>query len=60
MASSRFHLITDWTLAAPVEPVWQALMAPEQWLSWWRAVARVETLSPGGAASPGAPPCRIR
>ena len=27
MPSSHFHLITDWTLDAPVEPVWQALMA---------------------------------
>ena len=54
MASSQFHLITDWTLAAPVEPVWQALMAPEQWPLWWRAVARVETLTAGGADGVGA------
>jgi uncharacterized protein YndB with AHSA1/START domain len=54
MASGRFHLITDWTLAAPVEPIWQALMAPEQWPSWWRAVARVETITEGDANGVGA------
>ncbi len=54
MPSSHFHLITDWTLEAPVEPVWQALMAPEQWPSWWRAVERVETLASGEASGAGA------
>ena len=54
MSSRHFHLITDWTLEAPVEPVWQALMAPEQWPSWWRAVERVETLATGEASGVGA------
>ncbi len=54
MAATQFHLITDWTLEAPLESVWQALMAPEEWPSWWRAVARVERLKDGDANGVGA------
>lgn len=49
MSASEFHLVTDWALNAPREAVWQALLALEDWPSWWRAVARVETLATGDA-----------
>jgi uncharacterized protein YndB with AHSA1/START domain len=54
MAATQFHLITEWTFEAPIEPVWQALMAPEEWPSWWRAVAKVERLVEGDADGVGA------
>jgi hypothetical protein len=54
MPATQFHLITDWSLPGPVEPVWRALTAPEHWPSWWRAVARVEPLAEGDANGVGA------
>jgi uncharacterized protein YndB with AHSA1/START domain len=54
MPATQFHLVTDWTFEAPVEPVWQVLMAPEDWPSWWRAVARVERLAKDDATGVGA------
>ena len=54
MPATEFKLVTEWMLDAPQEAVWRALSAPEQWPSWWRAVARVETLAPGDADGIGA------
>ena len=54
MAAAQFHMITDWSFEAPVEPVWQALMTPEEWPVWWRAVAKVERLAAGDADGVGA------
>ena len=54
MAATEFHLITDWHFDAPRAAVWRALSAPEQWPSWWRAVAKVEVLLPGDAVGRGA------
>jgi len=54
MPATAFRLITDWSFAAPREAVWEALMAPEQWPSWWRAVAAVEPLAAGDANGVGA------
>jgi len=54
MPASQFHLVTEWTFAAPVEPVWQALIAPDDWPSWWRAVERVENLAAGDENGIGA------
>src|SRR5690348_13639065 len=54
MPATAFHLITDWSFAAPREAVWRALMAPEEWPSWWRAVAAVERLAAGDANGVGA------
>src|SRR6185312_14196224 len=54
MSVRDFHLVTEWTLAAPVEAVWQTIAAPEAWPSWWRAVRKVETLASGDARGVGA------
>jgi len=54
MAASQFHLTTNWRFTAPVEPIWQALMRPEDWPSWWRAVATVEPLAAGDETGVGA------
>jgi hypothetical protein len=52
--SADFHLVTDWTLAAPRAAVWNELAKPEDWPTWWRAVERVELLEPGDADGVGA------
>ena len=54
MASTQFHLVTDWTFASAPVAVWAALIAPEQWPAWWRAVKNVELLEPGDAGGIGA------
>jgi uncharacterized protein YndB with AHSA1/START domain len=51
---TEFHLVTDWTLAAPREAVWTELTTPEYWPDWWRAVERVELLEAGDADGVGA------
>ena len=53
-AATQFRLVTDWAIAAPVEAVWHALTAPEDWPSWWSAVEKVELLQPGNADGIGA------
>jgi uncharacterized protein YndB with AHSA1/START domain len=47
MAAKDFHLITEWTLDAPVDAVWDVLTTPEDWPQWWKAVKRVELLEKG-------------
>ncbi len=54
MPATSFELRTDWTFDAPTERVWLALIAPEEWPSWWRAVAKVERISDGDANGIGA------
>jgi uncharacterized protein YndB with AHSA1/START domain len=54
MSSAEFHLSTDWLLPAPVERVWDVLVRPEDWPSWWRAVEAVEPIAPGDADGIGA------
>ena len=54
MPATDFALTTNWILEAPVEPVWRALIAVEDWPAWWRAVARVERLEDGDAQGIGA------
>ena len=54
MPATDFHLITDWTLAAPRDAVWAELTKPEDWPEWWRAVERVELLEVGDEDGVGA------
>jgi uncharacterized protein YndB with AHSA1/START domain len=56
MPSTQFHLVTQWTIAAPPVAVWETLSTPEDWPSWWRAVEKVEVIVPGDASGLGA--CR--
>jgi uncharacterized protein YndB with AHSA1/START domain len=50
MPSTQFHLVTHWIVPAPPMAVWDALITPEDWPSWWRAVEKVEVLDPGDAS----------
>ena len=54
MASHEFNLVTTWHLRTPVKPVWDVLSHPEGWPRWWRAVKRVDVVSPGGPDGIGA------
>src|SRR6185369_17538221 len=52
--ATRFELVSDWHLAAPIDQVWEALKATAQWPRWWRYVRSVRELSPGDAEGLGA------
>jgi uncharacterized protein YndB with AHSA1/START domain len=43
-----YTFITTWKLEAPVEQIWQELIAVEQWPSWWRGVEHVQRIDSGG------------
>lgn len=49
----QFSLITHWHLDAPIERVWGALVAPENWPRWWRYVHAVVELEKGDAQGIG-------
>ena len=51
---SRYSLITHWHLDAPIDRVWEAIVAVEDWPRWWRYVRRVEELTKGDADGCGA------
>lgn len=53
MAAKDFHLITEWTLDAPIDAVWEVLTTPEDWPQWWKAVKRVELLEKGSVDGTG-------
>lgn len=54
MSATQFNLVTDWTFDAPRAAVWDALMLPEEWPSWWRAVIKVERVADGADNGIGA------
>lgn len=54
MSSRFFELVSHWHLAAPVEQVWSALHAAQEWPRWWRYVRSVEPLHAGDARGLGA------
>jgi hypothetical protein len=43
----EFSLSTTWSIPAPLELVWLALVNTQKWPSWWKYVASVNELSPG-------------
>jgi len=44
---TQFSLLSCWHLDAPVERVWDALIAVDDWPRWWRYVQAVVTLAEG-------------
>lgn len=50
----HYALTTQWVLAAPVERIWDALVAPETWPRWWPQVESVVLLRSGDAQGIGA------
>ena len=51
---ARYHFVTDFSVSADRERVWDALSDPSDWPSWWRWLKRVEVLDKGGADQLGA------
>ncbi|TCO83500.1 uncharacterized protein YndB with AHSA1/START domain [Plasticicumulans lactativorans] len=51
--AARLELVTEWTLAAPIDAVWAELSAVEHWPQWWPYLRAVECLSPGDARGVG-------
>ena len=45
MADYRF--LTTWVVDAPIERVWDAIYAIQEWPTWWRGVERVTELVHG-------------
>jgi uncharacterized protein YndB with AHSA1/START domain len=50
----QFALVTYWHLGAPIDRVWEAIVAVEDWPRWWRYVDRVEEIAKGDADGRGA------
>ena len=50
----QFSLITQWHLAAPIERVWDALAAVDDWPRWWRFARSIVAVEPGDANGIGA------
>ncbi len=51
---ARYALVTDWHINAPIERVWDLLVAAEDWPRWWRYVQAVLVLEKGDAQGVGA------
>ena len=47
-------LVSQWTIPAPLERVWGAIVDAERWPQWWPGVAAVRTVRAGGAGGEGA------
>ncbi len=50
----QYALVTHWHLEAPIDRVWAALAAPQDWPKWWRYVRAVVELDPGDRNGVGA------
>jgi len=51
---NQYALVTEWHLAAPIERVWDAIHAVEDWPRWWRYVKAVVELRKGDEHGVGA------
>jgi len=49
-----YALVTHWHLRAPIERVWEAIFAVEEWPRWWPYVQAVNELRKGDARGIGA------
>ncbi|NOT13390.1 MAG: polyketide cyclase [Methylococcaceae bacterium] len=45
----QYSLVTQWHLDAPIEQVWAALIASDDWPKWWRFVKEVVEIKKGDA-----------
>ena len=46
-AMAEYRFLTTWIVDAPLERVWDAIYAIQEWPSWWRGVERVTELFHG-------------
>ena len=50
---AEYHFVSTWQIQAPIERVWEEIYHAKRWPSWWKYVAGVEELEPGGADGVG-------
>ena len=51
---NRYALVSDWHLDAPIQRVWDALYAVEEWPRWWKYVRAVTQIEKGDDSGVGA------
>lgn len=51
---ARYHFVTPWEIEALAEDVWDKIVQPERWPTWWNGVERVFALAPGDEQGKGA------
>ena len=51
---AQYEMITIWRIKAPIESVWQAIRALEEWPAWWSFVTKVVEIDPGDENGLGA------
>ncbi|MFO0910576.1 MAG: SRPBCC family protein [Isosphaeraceae bacterium] len=44
---AEYRFVTVWMIPAPAQQVWDALMAPEQYVEWWPSFVEYRPLTPG-------------
>jgi hypothetical protein len=50
---AEYHFVSTWQIQAPIERVWEEIYHAERWPGWWKHVAGVDVLEPGGADGAG-------
>ena len=45
---ARYHFVTEFSVSASRDVVWDAVRDPTDWPSWWKWLKRVEPLAVGG------------
>jgi len=50
----EYALVSHWHLAAPIDRVWTALFAADEWPRWWKYVRAVHEMKQGDANGVGA------
>ena len=50
---AQYRLASIWQIAAPIEPVWQAIYRTAEWPQWWPGVVSVVELEAGNANGVG-------
>ena len=51
---AKYHFVTEFSVTADRERVWESLSDPTGWPAWWRWLKRVEVHDPGGPDRLGA------
>jgi hypothetical protein len=50
---NRYALVSHWHLDAPIDRVWAALFAVDEWPRWWKYVLEVQEIHSGDAQGVG-------
>ena len=51
---AAYSFLTTWCVDAPIQRVWDVLLATERYPEWWKGVRNVTELEPGGEHGIGA------